>query len=183
MADHLNVPGAFAYIRLVPDPKPSDDTDSSDKGPTALPVESSVDETAVASEPDADVKDSNEALAPTSAVAKVLIADLSSSIDARSRFSFYSRRPTPQNCLCVCIIISLKQKKTNIAIDAWKQKTHDRRQHHHDFDRFLNEVRRVVLTPYRSTMGSAFGMRMAHSAARAGINRNRCFYKSKKTCS
>jgi len=76
MTDHLNVPGAFAYIRLVPDPKAPDEIDSSDKAATALPVESSVDESADALEPGATAKDADKAVVPASALAKVRVMAL-----------------------------------------------------------------------------------------------------------
>ena len=51
-----------------------------------------------------------------------------------------SLRPTPLGASCACSKQTVAaQPKTSVAIDAWKQKTHDRRKHFYDFDRFFNE--------------------------------------------
>ena len=135
MTDHLSVPGAFAYIRLVPARKEPEDSDGPEETITAataaLPVEASVEASLAAPEPDASAHDAVEGSASKSSAAKVLA----------------SAQPTPPLHLHFFIstthaVFSLWQGKTNVAIDAWKQKTHDRRQHHHEFDRFFNEVRR-----------------------------------------
>lgn len=91
MADHLNIPGAFAYIRLVSGPTAPDEIDSLDEASTALPVESSVDESADASEPGATAKDADKAMVPTIALAQVTVIALHHFIIQLAQFLFYSR--------------------------------------------------------------------------------------------
>jgi hypothetical protein len=163
MADHLNIPGAFTYLRVTPAPKRNkaavgasntvsllnsiSEKENSNNGKLNskvgdVPVEASVDDVMVQS-------------TSTSEMGKDNVVGRINDDNMKSTFvepgSIEDTESSSKNAEEEATNIKNEENKdasksspnstssVAIAIDIWKQKNHDRKRHYYDFDRFMNE--------------------------------------------
>lgn len=150
MAEHLAIPGAFTYLRLLPTPikkkeidlkKDLSENETSNENNSKqskniisniqVPVEESV---------ESEIKDNKE-LINTGKDQETEQNNNNTCSDDVSVVKNHINEEEPKEELKEKENNNISIKPTNVAIavDIWKQKTHDRKKHYYDFDRFMKE--------------------------------------------